>query len=515
MYLILTASKDAYITNKIIGSKFRATDANTGRAGTIDLFKLYNESKIDDEVNPVEYSRGLVKIDLSALQQLTASVLDVNNFKCFLSLKSIDTGHHTPSNFSLDVYPVAQEWDEGIGRDVSAFSDLDTVNFITASYRNGTLYAWNEDGADKKGFLGSGDIDLIASGDLGKGDENLFVTQEFIDGSEDLYVDITKIVSATLVDLLPNYGFRLSFSESEEQDQKTRFVKRFYSRHSNNVLRQPTVRVMFDDSLRDDTASFYFNTTGTLLMSNNIRGKNQFLLSGSGLTEISGENCLVLRITTGSVFEKIVLGSTIVKSTSGEAIPGLYEASFCIPYTDTSLVISGTQNFSVYDIASVSGSIRFKTEWCSLDQNIVFSTGSLVVSKPKISSYNSINQNPSIKIVNLKQKYKSTEKTRIRLFGINLDNRVHTPVKLPVYEKSEFFEDVFYSVRDALTHETVIPFERSLNGTRVSRDSEGMYFDLLMSTLFPGKNYNFEFLIISDGSEHVHTNANISFRVEK
>lgn len=515
MYLILTASRDAYITNKIIGSKFRATDANTGRAGTIDLFKLYNESKIDDEINPIELTRGLVKIDLSPLHQLTSSILDINNFKCYLSLKSIDTGNHTPSNFSLDVYPVAQQWDEGIGRDVSAFADLDTVNFLTASYRNGTLYEWNEDGANKKGYLGSGDIDLIASGDLGLGDEDLFVTQDFVDGNEDLFVDITKLVSATLIDLLPNNGFRISFSESEEQDQKTRFVKRFYSRHTNNVLRQPTIRVMFDDSLRDDTASFYFNTTGTLLMTNNIRGTSQPLVSGSSLTEISGENCLVLRITTGSVFEKIVLGSTVTKSTSGDSIPGLYEASFCIPYTDSSLVISGTQNLTVYDVASVSGSIRFKTEWCSLDQTVVFATGSLVINKPKISSYNSINQNPGVKIVNLKQKYTTSEKARIRIFGRNLDNRIHVPVKIPVYEKSEFFEDVFYSVRDALTHEIVIPFERNFGGTRVSRDAEGMYFDLLMSSLFPGKNYYFEFLIISDGREHVNTNANVSFRVEK
>ena len=44
MYLALSASKDAYITNKIIGSSFRATDANLGQAGTLDLFKLYDEN---------------------------------------------------------------------------------------------------------------------------------------------------------------------------------------------------------------------------------------------------------------------------------------------------------------------------------------------------------------------------------------------------------------------------------------------------------------------------------------
>ena len=40
MYRIAEADKDAYITNKIVGSTFRAKDANTGAAGTLDLFKL-------------------------------------------------------------------------------------------------------------------------------------------------------------------------------------------------------------------------------------------------------------------------------------------------------------------------------------------------------------------------------------------------------------------------------------------------------------------------------------------
>ena len=46
MYRILTASKDTYITNKIIDNSFRASDANVGEAGTLDLFKLYDENKI-------------------------------------------------------------------------------------------------------------------------------------------------------------------------------------------------------------------------------------------------------------------------------------------------------------------------------------------------------------------------------------------------------------------------------------------------------------------------------------
>ena len=46
MQRILSASKDGYITNRIINNTFRATDSNVGQAGTLDLFKLYGESTL-------------------------------------------------------------------------------------------------------------------------------------------------------------------------------------------------------------------------------------------------------------------------------------------------------------------------------------------------------------------------------------------------------------------------------------------------------------------------------------
>ena len=75
MYRILSASKDCYITNKIINNSFRATDANVGQAGTLDLFKLYDESRISGETDPIELSRLLVNFDLDPLRALTGSCL--------------------------------------------------------------------------------------------------------------------------------------------------------------------------------------------------------------------------------------------------------------------------------------------------------------------------------------------------------------------------------------------------------------------------------------------------------
>ena len=76
MYLVLTASSDTYITDKIIDNSFRAEDSNVGRAGTIDIFKLYNEStwvsgstKVTGSVT--EISRGLLKFDFDSVYLVT------------------------------------------------------------------------------------------------------------------------------------------------------------------------------------------------------------------------------------------------------------------------------------------------------------------------------------------------------------------------------------------------------------------------------------------------------------
>ena len=155
MYLVLTASKDTYITNKIMDGAFRAEDANVGRAGTLDLFKLYSESTLSGTDNPIEISRALGQFDLYRVRELTSSILDITSptFKCTLKMKNIAAGQAVPSNFNLILHPLSQSWDEGIGRDVVSFGDLDVANFVTASYSGGTVYPWNTTGADSSGLL--------------------------------------------------------------------------------------------------------------------------------------------------------------------------------------------------------------------------------------------------------------------------------------------------------------------------------------------------------------------------
>ena len=123
MYRILTASKDTYITNKIINNSFRATDANVGKASTLDLFKLYGESTSGSVASPFELTRALLKFNLNPLRKLTGSFLDIgdSSFKCTLKLFDVYGGQTTPSNFKLIMFPLSRSFDEGVGLNVVDF----------------------------------------------------------------------------------------------------------------------------------------------------------------------------------------------------------------------------------------------------------------------------------------------------------------------------------------------------------------------------------------------------------
>ena len=101
MYRILSASKDTYITDKIINNNFRATDANVGLAGTLDVFKLFEESsymsgstRITGSI--IELSRLLIKFDLEPLRKQLRRELESDS-SAGLALTTNGTRLHTGS----------------------------------------------------------------------------------------------------------------------------------------------------------------------------------------------------------------------------------------------------------------------------------------------------------------------------------------------------------------------------------------------------------------------------------
>ena len=512
MYRILTASKDNYITDKIINSSFRATDANVGQAATLDLFKLHAESVSGSNTTPNEISRALVKFNLNALKKLTGSFLDINksSFNCTLKLFDVYGGQTCPSNFTLLVAPLSKSFDEGVGLNVVDFSDLDSSNFITSSIVSGTPISWEVTGANKEGFLGSPNIDIITSGTLsGSSDTQniaLFKTQAFSSGDEDLSVDVTTIVSATLAGLIPDHGFRISYSGSQETDDFTRFVKRFASTQHSDYSKRPRLEVKYDNSVQDHHESFFFNLSGSLFLNNFHRGTVADIVSGSSATRITGSDSLLLKLYSGSLASGTYYAKTVTASQhkSGDNfITGVYSASFAISQWATGALENEIKN---------AGSATFTEIWSSLDETVGFATGTLVVKSVNRTAFNNQSKRIVINVTNMQHEYRKNDVVRFRVFAEDIDRPIKFS-KIPLESKSTIFTNMYFRVRDAVSNEVIIPFETDYRSTVCSTDSDGMYFDVYMDSLFPGRLYTLDFLVKDQGFDQIFTDSATKFRV--
>ena len=74
------------------------------------------------------------------------------------------------------------------------------------------------------------------------------------------------------------------------------------------------------------------------------------------------------------------------------------------------------------------------------------------------------------------------------------------------------FDEVYYRVKDAKDDSIVLDFGESDNATRVSTDSQGMFFDFHMDSLYPGA-YTFEFLVLDRNQRHTYSDDKLIFVV--
>lgn len=521
MYRIFSASKDTYITDKYIAGS-RSLGSNVGQAGTLDLFKLFDETTLLGVTSSiVEKTRLLVRFDYTELQALTSSILDYtsSSFRATITLKDIYGGQTTPSNFTVNLLPLSKSFDEGRGTDVVAFRDLDAANWLTASLS--PIVTWSQPGAGATGSMGS-DVDALVSGNLGQGLQALGVSQRFERGDENLVMNVTHLVSASLAGILPNNGFRLSFSDSEENDSYTRFVKRFGSRHTFNKTFHPQLTVEYDDTIADPGSRPFLDTSSSLYIYNRIRGQNRNFFSGS--TEILGNNCLKMtlvssksvRFTTSSwspshsasinhLTRSLLYMS---RSFSGSqfslgSLPqvGIYSAPF---------ILSTIGNAEISSFIDNRSDVYFDVIWTSVDGTVIYAKNGVFMKKIEGLTSNVMDINLVVNMTNLKDEYNSQEIDRIRVFASDY-NQEMPGFRVPITLDSVVIPDMRWRVIKAFTGEIVIPWSPS---TKMSTDKEGMYFDFYFKDLPVNEVYEFELLCVTDvGRDLSITNRGFRFKV--
>jgi hypothetical protein len=533
MYRILKADKDGYVTNKLIfarGSSLTSSiDANVGQAGTIDIFKLYNETPVPSGTSGIEVSRGLIHFDLDPLRAITSSILNPldPSFKAYLSMKNVYGGQTVPSNFVLVVNPLGKDFTEGRGNDVIGYRDLDAVNWLTASIDGASITTWTSGGIIYGGDTADVNADYYLSGSSILGYVPLSFSQSFARGDEDLFVDVTAAVSAAITGKIPDYGFRIAYSGSQETDAVTRFVKRFSSRQSRNTNLHPTLIVKYNDTFIDNQTSAFFdypNKIGTYFTPfdspTNFTNANGSPVVGSGslFLELKAQQSQYVTATTYSFSHQATINYTSASwvyfsaSFTGSQIAigglnqsGSYYADVYLPSNITGL--SGVLN--------ASGEATFTTVWKSLDNATIFSTGPSITFRP-LASKNNVGsaRNYATNITNLKDVYIDSDVARLRVFVLDYDPTL-TSFYLPYKGSSKIFKESYWRVIDPYTKETLIPFDTTDKGTAMSADGEGMYFDLYMSDLPVNRPLEIELLFKEFGSNYLVENQGFLFKVVK
>jgi 1,4-alpha-glucan branching enzyme len=118
-----------------------------------------------------------------------------------------------------------------------------------------------------------------------------------------------------------------------------------------------------------------------------------------------------------------------------------------------------------------------------------------------------------VTVTNLRDSYKSGDVIKIRVFSEDRDRDI-VFTKLPREKKSQIYHKMYYRVRDFQTGDIVVDFDTSDNSTRLSTDSNGMYFEFFVDSLPKGRTYVFDFLVRKAGFDTIVTDAASKFRVE-
>jgi hypothetical protein len=495
MYKIIKSDKDTYITDRVIEGE-RVYNSNVGIAGSIDLFKLYGAT-LNGSTPNVELSRALIHFDISEIKELFSSgKLDPSHPSFFARLQMTDVygGQPTPDKFTLVVSPLSKSFEEGHGKDVSLYTDLDISNFLTSSFND---EKWIGVGCSESGSLGT-----ICDYFTGSFESS----QYFKTGEEDLDVDVTATISGTLAGVIPDNGFRVSFSQLEENNLRTYFVKRFASRQAYDESKHPRLVIGFDDSLQDTTQGMTFDSTATTFLFNYDRGEPTNLRTPAG--EITGSNCIALTLKlprSGGISEFIFTGSQ--HYVGNLPATGIYSASIFLP----------SNNPHISAALSVSGSVNFTPVWTSLNGSSVFLTGSkLTVHPPKRGGNYLSPKKFIVSAYGLNDVHSTTESVNVKVNIFDYSSPLIKTVKLPVDSPGTLqgiVSDAFYSIREISSQKTIVPFDPEKGSTRISSDATTMFFKFDMSNLTPERSYVVDVMLKVGGEKQVYRDASPVFKV--
>ena len=216
-----------------------ASTKNTGLDGVLDLSKGVSSTIVNNRI--------LINFDLSAVSESLVSGLIVSP-KYYLNLYTVEA-QEVPSSYKVEVYPVSQSWDSGIGK-----------------YSNLPISTYNSTWINRKGSANSstpwttasfavnttGSSTSVSGG--GTWYTNYICSQSYDYSSTDIRIEVTSIVNSWLNNTIPNNGFIIKKSTQDEQSTDQFITLKYFSSDTHTIY-LPNLEVAWD------SAAF---TTGSL-----------------------------------------------------------------------------------------------------------------------------------------------------------------------------------------------------------------------------------------------------------
>jgi len=150
------ANADTTITNAYRANlRTRGTGANMGASDILETFSIYGQASGSTGLSS-ELSRILIKFPVTDMStdRTNSAVPASGSVKWVLRMYNAEHGQTLPRDFTLNVYPVSKDWEEGTGLDMEEYTDLTDdkagTNWINAN-RNYT--------AATATFVGTADLD--------------------------------------------------------------------------------------------------------------------------------------------------------------------------------------------------------------------------------------------------------------------------------------------------------------------------------------------------------------------
>jgi hypothetical protein len=501
-----TASADTTIVNAYQPNlTTRGTGANAGVADVLETYSIYGRQQATSSTYQAsqELSRILIKFPVSGISaDRTAGTIPASgSVKFYLRLFNAEHSKTVPLDYKLNILPVSQSWQEGVGLDLEGYADLTKgnpgANWMSAS----DSAAWTRVGGD---YL----TDTAA----------IMYTQTFEKGTEDIEIDISELVERWVAGTVNNYGVGIHLSSSYEAyysgsagadsgsvlnntdgATKSYYTKRFFARGTQYFFKRPVIEARWNSTTKDDRGDFYYSSS-LAPAADNLNTIYLYNIINGALTNIPG-------IGTGSIYVSLYSGSSDNSEPSGSKL-SLYDASTAATggYVSTGLYscsvgINSSSTTTLYDVW-FSGSTEYHTG--SIEPKV--RTGNLSTSEKTYY----------LNITNLQNSYRSDQLTRLNLF---IRNKFWEPTIYTVANSTvstTTIHSASYRVFRTLDNLEVIPYGTGSDlHTLLSYDAKGNYFDFDMSLLEAGYEYKFKFAFYDPMTDSwKEQNEDFKFRVE-